>query len=174
MGGGVWGGCNWISTQGVPAFACPHAVFFSNTTQHSPPNASLATLAHATLASHRARPRPPYRELFTGRAAFERTHYGEVFERVAVRGERPPVPDAMPDPYALLMTSCWAADPAERPDFAGVRECLRIMLREASGDGDGDGAGGEAVGSGGVGGGGAARGRAAAAPPAANGFIQDL
>lgn len=67
-------------------------------------------------------------ELYCKATAFKDYHYGEVFERVALGGERPPVPVGMPEGYTLLMTSCWAADPLLRPGFQSIVQCLQMML----------------------------------------------
>jgi hypothetical protein len=96
-------------------------------------------------------------------------HYGEVFERVVVRDERPPLDAAMLEPYALLMTRCWAADPLARPGFDSVLRCLEIMLKDAEEKEKEEGGGGE---DGGGGGGGAAGRRSASLPGST--FIQDL
>eukprot|EP00877_Chromochloris_zofingiensis_P009686 jgi/Chrzof1/4971/Cz15g06230.t1 len=67
-------------------------------------------------------------EVFTGEMAFQNFHYGEVIERVALQGERPDVPEHAPEDFALIMTSCWHADPTLRPSFTQVVDCLDIML----------------------------------------------
>jgi len=71
-------------------------------------------------------------------------HYGEVFERVVIHNHRPPIPEDMSAPYTLLMSSCWAADPLQRPGFDSVLHCIRIMLaelgHEEGGGARGDGA----------------------------------
>jgi hypothetical protein len=118
-------------------------------------------------------------EVFTGSVAFDRQHYGEVFEvrgggkvtpglrqrshlkqvqpshgvlcllfkhafntphptthpthppqRVVLLDERPPVPDNMPEAYALLMTSCWRADPMSRPGFDTVLRLINLMIED--------------------------------------------
>jgi len=69
-------------------------------------------------------------ELYTGAVAFGAMHYGEVFERVVLHGDRPPIPDGIPEAYSLLMTSCWSSDPTARPSFESVLRCLQIMLQE--------------------------------------------
>ncbi|WIA28307.1 hypothetical protein OEZ86_010858 [Tetradesmus obliquus] len=66
-------------------------------------------------------------ELFTGSSAFK-GHFGNVVQRV-VAGERPPLPEEAPEEYSLLMTSCWCADPRQRPSFEQVVECLGLMLQ---------------------------------------------
>ena len=42
-------------------------------------------------------------------------------------GLRPPLPDWPPPPFLRLITSCWATDPALRPDFLGVIETLEDL-----------------------------------------------
>lgn len=66
-------------------------------------------------------------ELFTGKSAFSGAPYGSVALSV-VNGARPPVPAGMPESYQLLMCSCWAQDPVQRPDFDQVGRCLLLML----------------------------------------------
>jgi hypothetical protein len=36
----------------------------------------------------------------------------------------------MPEDYSLLLTSCWAIDPVERPSIAAVLDCLKLMIQE--------------------------------------------
>ncbi|KAF6258193.1 kinase-like domain-containing protein [Scenedesmus sp. NREL 46B-D3] len=67
-------------------------------------------------------------ELYTGRVAWSGLHYGEVFERVALMQQRPPLPPSMPADYAQLMAAAWAADPFKRPSFAWIRQQLSAML----------------------------------------------
>lgn len=59
------------------------------------------------------------------------------------RGQRPAVPDAaaLPGPdstsfkglsdYCGLMQRCWAQEPAQRPDFEEIVQCLRRLLSSA-------------------------------------------
>lgn len=56
-------------------------------------------------------------------------HYGEVFERVALLQERPPVPQDMPADYSALMTACWSADPLARPTFEFIQQEVAGMLK---------------------------------------------
>lgn len=56
-------------------------------------------------------------------------HYGEVFERVALLQERPPIPPDMPQQYANLMASCWGADPLVRPTFDVIQVTLAAILK---------------------------------------------
>ena len=60
------------------------------------------------------------------------------------RGQRPPIPqrDALPGPdstsfagldaYCALMQHCWEREPAQRPDFADIVQCLRGLLAAAA------------------------------------------
>ncbi|KAI8467040.1 MAG: kinase-like domain-containing protein [Monoraphidium minutum] len=112
-------------------------------------------------------------ECWTGQAAFEKQHYGEVFERVVLRDERPPLPGNMPEPYALLMTRCWAADPMARPGFDAVLRLIQLMIDELLAPPPPSGGAGEAGGGAGGGGGGAPAG-AAAGGPDGSWFFQDL
>ncbi|KAI8469231.1 MAG: kinase-like domain-containing protein [Monoraphidium minutum] len=79
-------------------------------------------------------------EAWSGGPAFGAAHYGEVFERVVIRDERPPIPPAMPEAYALLLTSCWATDPPRRPTFASILQCLQLMLQAEAAPGGPGGA----------------------------------
>lgn len=65
-----------------------------------------------------------------GQPAFDKLHYGQFFETVVLRKVRPCVPAGMPPDYELLMRQCWAADPAERPTVAVLRQCLEVMLQD--------------------------------------------
>lgn len=56
-------------------------------------------------------------------------HYGEVFERVALLQERPPIPPDMPEDYAALMVACWHPDPLARPTFRMVQQSLADILK---------------------------------------------
>jgi hypothetical protein len=47
--------------------------------------------------------------------------------RVAVRGQRPPMPADAPPPLAQLITECWAADPGARPSAAEVVGRLDVI-----------------------------------------------
>jgi hypothetical protein len=67
-------------------------------------------------------------EVFTNRQAYQGLHYGAVVERVVIQKQRPPVPDDMPDEYSLLMSSCWDAEPNNRPSFSQIATCLEIMI----------------------------------------------
>ena len=67
-------------------------------------------------------------ELISGKMAFTDMHYGEVVERIALHGERPPIPDNTPEAYSLLMSSCWVDAPSARPGFEQVVDCIQIML----------------------------------------------
>lgn len=57
-------------------------------------------------------------------------HYGEVFERVALLQERPPIPPAMPEDYAALMVACWGPDPLGRPTFNHIQQALADVLKQ--------------------------------------------
>jgi hypothetical protein len=67
-------------------------------------------------------------EVFTNRQAYQGLHYGAVVERVVIQKQRPPVPEDMPDEYSLLMSSCWDAEPNNRPSFSQIATCLEIMI----------------------------------------------
>ncbi|WIA34800.1 hypothetical protein OEZ86_013102 [Tetradesmus obliquus] len=60
----------------------------------------------------------------------EKLHYGQFFEYICLRNLRPLMPADAPKDYAILMESCWAADPANRPKAERVVECLVYMIVE--------------------------------------------
>ena len=68
-------------------------------------------------------------ELLTTRTAFKNEHYGSIIHQVVEGGRRPTIPTDAPEDYALLMEACWANNPAARPTFEQVLECLSIMLQ---------------------------------------------
>ncbi len=71
-------------------------------------------------------------EVVVGRAPYGDAHYGAVFERVAIDGERPELDPELEgmvgEEYMLLMQRCWHADAAMRPTFGQVHEALEILL----------------------------------------------
>uniref|UniRef100_A0A383WBA4 Protein kinase domain-containing protein n=1 Tax=Tetradesmus obliquus TaxID=3088 RepID=A0A383WBA4_TETOB len=77
-------------------------------------------------------------ELYTGQIAFKKLQYGQFFEHVVLRNSRPPLPPLMPEDYSLLLTSCWAIEPSERPSIAAVLDCLKLMITERQLHGSGE------------------------------------
>jgi hypothetical protein len=63
-----------------------------------------------------------------GRGAFHGLHYAEVIEQVAIRGARPPIPEAAPPELRALMEACWQADPTKRPGFDALVTCLELLM----------------------------------------------
>lgn len=49
----------------------------------------------------------------------------EIKERVCSRGERPPLPPALPRAQQMLVEDCWQADGEKRPTFPDVAERLK-------------------------------------------------
>lgn len=47
-----------------------------------------------------------------------------------LRNTRPPIPPDMHEDYSLLVTSCWAIEPSQRPSITAVLECLGLMIQE--------------------------------------------
>lgn len=43
---------------------------------------------------------------------------------------RPNIPDDMPRDYSLLMLSCWATNPTDRPSAERLIELLQMMIQE--------------------------------------------
>jgi hypothetical protein len=73
-------------------------------------------------------------EVLTGSQAFAGRHVAEVIQTVALEGKRPPIPPDSPEEYSLLMSSCWAADAAERPSFESILTCINLMLQHCDGE----------------------------------------
>ena len=69
--------------------------------------------------------------LWSGTQPYDGLPTATVFYRVAIEGARPEVPDGMPPEYAALMTSCWAADAAARPDFKEIYRALTPLASAA-------------------------------------------
>mmetsp|Transcript_47445 Transcript_47445/g.122778 ORF Transcript_47445/g.122778 Transcript_47445/m.122778 type:complete len:663 (+) Transcript_47445:232-2220(+) len=63
-------------------------------------------------------------EIMTQKDLFPDYDNFEVQDAITERMERPPIPDFAPSAYIDLMTKCWDADPASRPD---AREAVRIL-----------------------------------------------
>lgn len=63
-------------------------------------------------------------------------HYGEVFERVALMQERPPIPPEMPRELSNLMVSCWDPEPLARPTFRMVKQSILDILLSLPNTGD--------------------------------------
>lgn len=55
---------------------------------------------------------------------------GQFFECIVLKNMRPNVPEDMPRDYSLLMLSCWATNPTDRPTADRLLECLQMMLQE--------------------------------------------
>lgn len=71
-------------------------------------------------------------EVLTNQQAYHGVHYGAVVERVVVQGERPPIPDNIPDGFSILLQTCWDAVPEKRPTFDQIVTCLELMLDNLS------------------------------------------
>lgn len=82
----------------------------------------LASCVHECTTHFQARDvlRCAVWETYCGKQAWQGLHYGVVVERVVIQGERPPVPEDMPEELELLMRRCWDAEPANRPSFDQV------------------------------------------------------
>ena len=51
----------------------------------------------------------------------------QVVNRIALDGLRPIIPESCPKSLAMLMTACWAENPADRPSFTFITEVLREL-----------------------------------------------
>lgn len=80
---------------------------------------SFAVLAWEVFASKRA-----YQPLFLTAE--------QIAQSVAVKGLRPKLPASWPAELKQLMTSMWADQPADRPDFIAITEQLEAMLNKLS------------------------------------------
>jgi hypothetical protein len=54
----------------------------------------------------------------------------QFYEYVVLQHLRPILPAGMPADYQLLMQSCWASSPADRPSIVRVLDCLDAMIEE--------------------------------------------
>ncbi|GBF87404.1 hypothetical protein Rsub_00115 [Raphidocelis subcapitata] len=108
-------------------------------------------------------------EVITGRGAFHGLHYAEVIEQVAIRGARPPVPEAAPPELRALMEACWQADPTKRPGFDALVTCLELLMAACGVRPDGSGNGGAVLAGPGLGGASPRRGIGAACCKAGSG-----
>lgn len=57
---------------------------------------------------------------------YEGMSCGDVLSKVVAGGHRPPFSRHVPQEYADLARRCWAADPAERPDFGTIATALAV------------------------------------------------
>lgn len=55
---------------------------------------------------------------------------GQFFECIVLKNMRPNVPEDMPRDYSLLMLSCWATNPADRPSADRLLDCISLMLQD--------------------------------------------
>jgi len=70
-------------------------------------------------------------ELLTRKEAFSNHDNYEVFQNaICVLNERPPIPDDCPPLLRSLMVDCWAADPADRPEFSEVVARIDGVIEE--------------------------------------------
>lgn len=61
-------------------------------------------------------------EMLTKEVPFENLQPVQIIYFVAMKGERPIMPDDTPLPLANLIRSCWSANPKERPKFYEIME----------------------------------------------------
>eukprot|EP00879_Flechtneria_rotunda_P029303 GHRR01031647.1.p2 GENE.GHRR01031647.1~~GHRR01031647.1.p2 ORF type:complete len:116 (-),score=42.93 GHRR01031647.1:31-378(-) len=67
-------------------------------------------------------------EVYTGQSAFPDLHYGQFFDAIVLRHQRPQPPASMPPDYVQLMRQCWAADQTERPSVDQLLQALNAMI----------------------------------------------
>eukprot|EP01047_Picozoa_sp_COSAG01_P034817 COSAG01_NODE_2634_length_7332_cov_6393.872390_1_plen_2226_part_10 len=69
--------------------------------------------------------------VYTGFPHFDLQHH-TVDEHIsmwmATKDARPDIPPGCPEPWALLMQACWAAEPPMRPTFDDIAAALRAMI----------------------------------------------
>ncbi|KAL0035971.1 hypothetical protein WJX77_009876 [Trebouxia sp. C0004] len=70
-------------------------------------------------------------EMYTGCSLFKGLTVGQVFFMVVYEAHRPAVPEDCPEAFTALMTSCWRADPLERPTFQQITKDLQMLYGEA-------------------------------------------
>ncbi|KAA6425511.1 MAG: kinase [Trebouxia sp. A1-2] len=70
-------------------------------------------------------------EIYTGSSLFKGLTVGQVFFMVVYEAHRPAVPEDCPEAFTALMTSCWKADPLERPTFQQITKDLQLLYGEA-------------------------------------------
>mmetsp|Transcript_12402 Transcript_12402/g.17311 ORF Transcript_12402/g.17311 Transcript_12402/m.17311 type:complete len:134 (+) Transcript_12402:977-1378(+) len=62
----------------------------------------------------------PYEKLLTKRADYE--------NQVLLNGNRPPLSQSWPPLCRHIISECWAADPAERPNFKRIASVIKGVL----------------------------------------------
>ena len=71
-------------------------------------------------------------EALSGEAAFQGMHYGQIFEAVALSGQRPPMLPEFPPGAADLIARCWHADVAQRPSMSEVKQAVEELVQRVS------------------------------------------
>jgi serine/threonine protein kinase len=71
-------------------------------------------------------------EMYTGASMPYPTIEADQLLNALENGERPEIPPEAPENMQLLMKSCWAEQPEERPAFQDIRCCLTGLLDVSS------------------------------------------
>lgn len=74
-------------------------------------------------------------EMMAGQPPFAGLSSLQIATAVTLHSKRPPLDAAWPGRLVKVMVSCWAHDPAQRPDAAGVLKQLLLLRRKLSDDG---------------------------------------
>jgi len=69
-------------------------------------------------------------ELLTALVPFDGLSFEDVMRKVAHEGRRLPPPANTPAPLFDVMTTCWAAKPNKRPEFAKLHARMTALLEE--------------------------------------------
>ncbi|CAB1101438.1 unnamed protein product [Ectocarpus sp. CCAP 1310/34] len=85
-------------------------------------------------------------EVLSRQAPWEHVSWTELFRRVCITGERPPLPPSAPVDLAVLARACWTHEPRDRPTcdkivahLAGKAGALNPRRRTTGGGSSGDG-----------------------------------
>jgi serine/threonine protein kinase len=116
-GSGLTGGGDDGGSMGTAAYMAPEVFRGSGPSSLSDVYSFGAVLAHMLFG------RPPFEDLPSGFA----------IAITVERGERPKLPNILPEPVRAIVESCWHADAAERPSARVLQRKLVVLLREAQG-----------------------------------------
>jgi hypothetical protein len=63
-------------------------------------------------------------ELVTGKRAWDGCIYPQIVRMVGLDDARPELPCGLPQLVTQIIQSCWARDPAARPAFQQLHDCM--------------------------------------------------